>query len=98
VIQQKKINKNNFYLYQIYFERSLDFYSNHSFQQVESLNSLKSNDYVLVKNVVINQALLTNFNKIELVSTFHVSTLNAAFLNPKTRSASLEQYTILQKK
>jgi 4-amino-4-deoxy-L-arabinose transferase-like glycosyltransferase len=98
VIDKKNINKNNFFLYQIYFERSLDFYSNHSFQQVESLNSLKSNDYVLVKNVGINQALLTNFNKIELVSTFHVSTLNAAFLNPKTRSASLEQYTILQKK
>jgi len=98
VIQQKNINKNNFYLYQIYFERSLDFYSNHSFQQVESLNSLKSNDYVLVKNELINQELLTNFNTIELVSTFHVSTLNAAFLNPKTRSASLEQYTILQKK
>jgi 4-amino-4-deoxy-L-arabinose transferase-like glycosyltransferase len=98
VIQQKNINKNNFYLYQIYFERSLDFYSNHSFQQVESLNSLKSNDYVLIKNELINQELLSNFNKIELISTFHVSTLNAAFLNPKSRESALTLYTILQKK
>ena len=58
----------------------------------------KSDDYVLIKNSLINQELLTYYKKIELVSTFHVSTLNAAFLNPKTRSESLEQYSILQKK
>ena len=98
VIQQKNINKNKFYLYKIYVERSLDFYSNYSFKQVESLKSLKSDDYVLIKNSLINQELLTYYKKIELVSTFHVSTLNAAFLNPKTRSESLEQYSILQKK
>ena len=98
VIRQKNIDKTKFYLYQVYYERSLDFYSNHSFQQVESLNSLKSNDYVLVKNELINQELLTNFNKIEQVSTFHVSTLNAEFLNPKTRESVLAIYSIFQKK
>lgn len=98
VIRQKNIDKTKFYLYQVYYERSLDFYSNHSFQQVESLNSLKSNDYVLVKNELINQELLTNFNKIEQVSTFHVSTLNAEFLNPKTRESLLTIYSIFQKK
>ena len=98
VIRQKNIDKTKFYLYQVYYERSLDFYSNHSFQQVESLNSLKSNDYVLVKNELINQELLTNFNKIEQVSTFHVSTLNAEFLNPKTRESALTIYSIFQKK
>ena len=67
VIRQKNIDKTKFYLYQVYYERSLDFYSNHSFQQVESLNSLKSNDYVLVKNELINQELLTNFNKIDTI-------------------------------
>ena len=98
VIRQKNIDKTKFYLYQVYYERSLDFYSNHSFQQVESLNSLKSNDYVLVKNELINQELLTNFNKVEQVSTFHVSTLNAEFLNPKTRESALTIYSIFQKK
>ena len=98
VIRQKNIDKTKFYLYQVYYERSLDFYSNHSFQQVESLNSLKSNDYVLVKNELVNQELLTNFNKIEQVSTFHVSTLNAEFLNPKTRESALTIYSIFQKK
>jgi hypothetical protein len=98
VIRQKNIDKNKFYLYQVYYERSMDFYSNYSFQNVENLDSLKTNDYVLIKNDLINQGLLTNFNKIELIYTFHVSTLNAAFLNPKSRDSALTLYTILQKK
>ena len=98
VIRQKNIDKNNFYLYQVYYERSLDFYSNYSFQNIENLDSLKINDYVLIKNELINQELLTNFNKIERISTFHVSTLNAEFLNPKTRDSALTIYVILQKK
>ena len=98
VIRQKNIDKNNFYLYQVYYERSLDFYSNYSFQNIENLDSLKTNDYVLIKNELINQELLTNFNKTERISTFHVSTLNAEFLNPKTRDSALTIYAILQKK
>ena len=98
VIRQKNIDKNKFYLYQVYYERSLDFYSNYSFQNIENLDSLKTNDYVLIKNDLINQGLLTNFNKIERISTFHVSTLNAEFLNPKTRDSALTIYAILQKK
>ena len=98
VIRQKNIDKNKFYLYQVYYERSLDFYSNYSFQNIENLDSLKTNDYVLIKNELINQELLTNFNKIERISTFHVSTLNAEFLNPKTRDSALTIYAILQKK
>jgi 4-amino-4-deoxy-L-arabinose transferase-like glycosyltransferase len=98
VIRQKNIDKNKFYLYQVYYERSMDFYSNYSFQNVENLDSLKTNDYVLIKNELINQELLTNFNKIERISTFHVSTLNAEFLNPKTRDSALTIYAILQKK
>jgi 4-amino-4-deoxy-L-arabinose transferase-like glycosyltransferase len=98
VIRQKNIDKNKFYLHQVYYERSLDFYSNYSFQNIGNLNSMKTNDYVLIKNELINQELLSNFNKIELISTFHVSTLNAAFLNPKSRDSALTLYTILQKK
>ena len=98
VILQKNIDKNKFYLYQVYYERSMDFYSNYSFQNIENLDSLKTNDYVLIKNELINQELLINFNIIERISTFHVSTLNAEFLNPKTRDSALTIYAILQKK
>jgi len=97
-IHQKRLNKNNFYLYQIYSERSLSFYSNYTFQHVENLSNLKSNDFVLIKNDLIEKSLLKNFNLIETISTFHVSTLNATFLNPKTRNLSLDLYSILQKK
>ena len=35
---------------------------------------------------------------IETIAAFHVSTLNAKFLNPKTRNSALDYYYILQKK
>ena len=97
-IQTNKIDKKNFYLYKIYGERSLDFYSNYSFQIIEDANALKTADYLLIANKLITKDLLTYFNTIETISAFHVSTLNAAFLNPKTRDSALDYYSILQKK
>jgi 4-amino-4-deoxy-L-arabinose transferase-like glycosyltransferase len=96
-IKEHKINLNNFYLHQIN-ERSLDFYSNHSFKYIDDLNLLKSNDYVLVTNENMNDSLLMKFNKVELLSCFHVSTLTGEFLNPITRDSTLNRYYILQKK
>ena len=46
---------------------------------------------------MINDSL-KSFNKVQLISAFHVSTLNAKFLNPKTRDSALDYYYILQKK
>jgi 4-amino-4-deoxy-L-arabinose transferase-like glycosyltransferase len=97
-IQTNKIDKKKFYLYKIYGERSLDFYSNYSFTIVDDEKTLKTADYLLIANKLITKDLLTNFNTIETISAFHVSTLNAAFLNPKTRDSALDYYSILQKK
>lgn len=97
-IQTKKIDKKNFYLYQIHGERSLDFYSNYSFKIIENLNGLKKADYLLISNKLINEEVLKNFNASDTIAAFHVSTLNAKFLNPKTRDSALDYYTILQKK
>jgi len=97
-INAKKIDKNNFYLYKIYGERSLDFYSNYSFQIIEDEKALKPADYLLISNKLITKDLLTKFNTIETIAAFHVSTLNAKFLNPKTRNSALDYYYILQKK
>jgi hypothetical protein len=97
-IHTNKIDKKNFYLYKIYGERSLDFYSNYSFKIIEDANALKTADYLLISNKLVTKDFLTNFNTIETISAFHVSTLNAAFLNPKTRDSALDYYSILQKK
>ena len=97
-INTKKIDKNNFYLYKIYGERSLDFYSNYSFQIIEDEKALKPADYLLISNKLINKDMLSKFNTIETIAAFHVSTLNAKFLNPKTRNSALDYYYILQKK
>ena len=97
-INTKKIDKKNFYLYKIYGERSLDFYSNYSFQIIEDEKALKPSDYLLISNKLTTKDMLSKFNTIEIISAFHVSTLNANFLNPKTRNSALDYYYILQKK
>lgn len=97
-INAKKIDKKNFYLYKIYGERSLDFYSNYSFQIIEDEKALKPADYLLISNKLINKDMLSKFNTIDTIAAFHVSTLNAKFLNPKTRNNALDYYYILQKK
>ena len=97
-VNEHKINKSNFYLFKINTERSMDFYSNHSYQNIEDLNLLKSSDYVLITKENMNDSLLNKFNKIEFLSTFHVSTLTGEFLNPKTRDSTLNYHYILQKK
>ena len=97
-INTKKIDKNNFYLYKIYGERSLDFYSNYSFQIIEDEKALKPADYLLISNKLVNKDILSKFNTIDTIAAFHVSTLNAKFLNPKTRNSALDYYYILQKK
>lgn len=97
-VNEHKINKSNFYLFKINTERSMDFYSNHSYQNIADLNLLKSNDYVLITKENMNDSLLNKFTKIEFLSTFHVSTLTAAFLNPITRDSTLNYHYILQKK
>ena len=97
-ITEKGINKSSFYLYHVYNERSLDFYSNFSFQSIDNLAKLKPADYVLIDNKSMINDSLKSFNKVQLISAFHVSTLNAKFLNPKTRDSALDYYYILQKK
>jgi hypothetical protein len=97
-ITKKGINKNSFYLYHVYNERSLDFYSNYSFQNIDNLAKLKPFDYVLIDNKSIINDSLKGFNQVQLISAFHVSTLNAKFLNPRTRDSALDYYYILQKK
>jgi 4-amino-4-deoxy-L-arabinose transferase-like glycosyltransferase len=97
-ITENNLSKNSFYLYHVYNERSLDFYSNFSFQNIDNLSKLKPSDYVLIDNKSMHPALLNSFNRIQQISSFHVSTLNAKFLNPTTRDKALDFYYILQKK
>jgi len=97
-IAKNKLSKNSFYLYQIYGERSLDFYSNYSFKNIDDLGKLKETDYVLIDKKTVDSNLYKNFKTITQISSFHVSTLNAQFLNPTTRNTALDYYYILQKK
>lgn len=96
-IQLHNIRKNSFYLYNVYNERSLDFYSNFSFKNITNLDLLKKSDYVLVDQKSYFQIKDKNFELMKNISSFHVSTLNFSFLNPTTRNKELTHYYILQK-
>ena len=97
-INDKKINKSNFYLYKIPDSRSLDFYSDYTYKNIEDLNTSKKGDFILIENKNIPDSLLSKFNKIETMPSFHISTLTGEFLNPNTRDSALDYFYILQKK
>jgi hypothetical protein len=97
-ISKNKISKSTFNLYHVYNERSLDFYSNYSFHSIDKLKELKSTDYLLVEKKLLSPAMLNEFDSVELISSFHVSTLNAKFLNPRTRDSAMNYHYILRKK
>ncbi len=97
-ISKNKISKSTFNLYHVYNERSLDFYSNYSFHSIDKLKELKTTDYLLVEKKLLSPAMLNEFDSVELISSFHVSTLNAKFLNPRTRDSAMNYHYILRKK
>jgi hypothetical protein len=97
-IDNHSIDKKKFYSYQITDSRSLDFYNNYNYKKLDDLNASKTGEYVLVETNNIPDSVLLKFNKIDIISSFHVSTLNGEFLNPKTRDSALNYFYILQKK
>ena len=97
-IIDKKINKSDFYLYKITDSRSLHFYSNYSFKNIEDFKNLKKGDFILIENKNVPDSTLTKFNKIESIPSFHVSMLTSEFINPANRDSALDYFYILQKK
>jgi 4-amino-4-deoxy-L-arabinose transferase-like glycosyltransferase len=97
-INDKKIDKSKFYTYKITDSRSLDFYSDYTYKNVEDLSVSKKGDYILIEDKNTPDSLLTHFNKITSISSFHVSTLTGEFINPKTRDSAVDYFYILQKK
>jgi 4-amino-4-deoxy-L-arabinose transferase-like glycosyltransferase len=97
-INDKKISKSNFYLYQIIDSRSLNFYGNYNFKEIIDLNTSRKGDFILIENKNVPDSLLTKFSKIETIPSFHVSMLTGEFINPATRDSALNYFYILQKK
>jgi 4-amino-4-deoxy-L-arabinose transferase-like glycosyltransferase len=97
-INEEKIDKSNFYLYKITDSRSLDFYSNYTYKNIEDLTASKKGDFILIEDKNTPDSLLIHFNKITSIASFHVSTLTGEFLNPATRDSAVDHFYILQKK
>lgn len=97
-INEENIDKSNFYLYKITDSRSLDFYSNYTYKNIEDLAASKKGDFILIEDKNTPDSLLIHFNKITSIASFHVSTLTGEFLNPATRDSAVDHFYILQKK
>ena len=97
IIKQQQLDKDRFFLYKIEEQRSLAFYSNHSFKQVTDPDDLKVNDCLMTDKKGLDSLDMKKFKLIYEGQSFHVSMLDLKFLNPATRSKSTEPYYILQK-
>jgi hypothetical protein len=112
-MQLEHIAPQKLYVYHMDEERALDFYTDHLYQHVESVDSLPSGSYVLT-----NQQGLDSLQAggptgpttpaaqsgapaaLDLIyrgNYFHVSTLDLPFLNPRTRETELKPVYILKR-
>ncbi|MDE3212203.1 MAG: glycosyltransferase family 39 protein [Bacteroidota bacterium] len=98
LIAKKHLDKNQFYVYHIDHLRSLDFYSNHSFTETDSPDTLRQNDYILTNQSGYDSLPKAPYEVAFSGYSYHVSILKIGFLNPATRLANSEPYYILRKK
>lgn len=97
VINEKKLNKNNVFLYNIEESRALHFYGDHIFQRKKDSVSLSSNDILITHKTSLLglQQRFPNMNTIFEGEYFGVSMLTLPFLNPKTRSKETVPYVLV---
>jgi len=98
LIREWHVPADRVYLYRIDGERSLDFYSDHAFVHIGSIDSLPSQDYLLTSKPGFDALPKDKFILLYSGQNFHVSTLSGAFLNPQTRPQEIIPYFIVQKR
>jgi 4-amino-4-deoxy-L-arabinose transferase-like glycosyltransferase len=101
IIKKEKLSADRFYIFKMAEERSLHFYSNHRFSQINRLDSLKPQDCTLTSeegmDSIENSMNKNQFRILYKGEGFHVSTLTLNFLNPATREKETKPYYILQR-
>ncbi len=95
-IKMKGWDKDHFYIYKINEDRSLHFYSDHFFKQIEDPSQLSRNDLIFTSGQWLDSGALHQFKIIDSVEDFHVSTLSLPFLNPSRRAKEIRALYILQ--
>jgi 4-amino-4-deoxy-L-arabinose transferase-like glycosyltransferase len=97
IIRKQQLPKDHFYIYQTEQERSLQFYTNSSFVQLDNTDSLKAGDYVLTSDKQWDSMNKEQFSVVYRGEGFHVTTLSLNFLNPAKRKNEVAIYYILRK-
>jgi 4-amino-4-deoxy-L-arabinose transferase-like glycosyltransferase len=97
IINQQHLDKDRIFLYKTNEQRSMAFYTNHSYTQIQNLDSLPHHDYILTEKNGFDSLGKNNFKTLYEGKSFHVSLLDLIFLNPSTRYKSTKPYYILEK-
>jgi 4-amino-4-deoxy-L-arabinose transferase-like glycosyltransferase len=97
IIRDQKLPKEHFFIYHTEQERSLQFYTNASFVQLDNEDSLQHGDYILTSAKQWDGMNKGLYRIIYCGEGFHVSTLSLNFLNPAKRKNEVAIYYILRK-
>jgi len=95
-INENHLDKDRIFLFQMNPPRSLDFYSNHSFQITTRPDSLQHEDFLLTTLKGKDMLDSNNYIIIDSGYAFRVSMLSMHVLNPRTRVANSEGYYLLK--
>ena len=96
-IQDNHLDKDKIFLYQLEPSRSLDFYSNHSFQNTDDPDTLHQQNFLLTSQKGIDMINRTHFKVIDSGFAFHVSRLSLPLLDSAKRRVNSDAYYILER-
>jgi hypothetical protein len=94
-IRENHLNKERVFVYWHEPARSLDFYSDYSFKETETPESLHAGDYLVTGKKGMETINRGHFKVIDSGVAFHVSTLSLPVLNPATRQSNSDAFYIL---
>jgi 4-amino-4-deoxy-L-arabinose transferase-like glycosyltransferase len=97
IISKQHLDKDRIYIFKINEDRTLHFYSNHFFNHVANLDSLRKDDYIITSFHFLDSLNPGQFNIVDSIQDFHVSALSLPFLNPSRRKKETTPMYILQK-
>jgi 4-amino-4-deoxy-L-arabinose transferase-like glycosyltransferase len=96
-LKENNIPAEDVFIFRFDDERSLQFYSDHSFVRITDPGTMADSNYLLTSREGLSGLPKDRFRMVFSGEGFHVSTLNLPFLNPSTRFEETTPYFLVLK-
>jgi len=97
IIKSNNLPKQQLAVFKIDAGRSLDFYGNYSFKQVNDTSAIKQGSLVLTNDEGLQLLNKKDYRVLYTGREFHVTKLTLKFLNPATRDKETKPFYVLQR-